>query len=618
MKFTLRPYQQNAADAALAELRRSLEPCLIEAATGAGKSLLVAYLAKILYDLSGKHVLCLAPSQELVEQNYEKFLLTGDPASIFCASLGKKDLRHPVVFGSPGSLKSVARQIGKRIGLIIVDEAQGMTPTVRAIIDDIKNSETGNPNARVLGLTGTPYELGKGYIYRKDENGKTWGEDKAKDPYFMRKVYTISAPELIELGFLTPPIIGALGAAAYDTSGIDFTQSKAKVDAAIDRAFVGRGRATAAVVADVVHQSRNRRGVMFFAASIQHADEIMESLPPEMSRMVTGDLKRTPKKERKKIIKDFKAQKFKYLVNVAVLTTGFDAPHVDVIAVLRRTESIGLFQQIIGRGLRLYEGKHDVLILDYAENIENHCPDGDLFAPEVKAAMGGGSQGGPIDVTCPDCRHVNQFSARKNDEGHQINENGYFIDLTGDLVLTPTAEIGADGKTIKVPMPAHFGRRCQAFHRARDGYEYQCGYRWSSKPCPHCDHDNDIAARYCKECKGELIDPNEKLRTEFKKMKRDPSQMQTDEVLSMNAVPGISKKGNEQMVVTFVCETRQFTVYLQMQARTQQGLAEWERFCKATSNGTVEPQTVTYRKESSGFFRIFNYNQPADKDPSIQ
>jgi DNA repair protein RadD len=65
-----------------------------------------------------------------------------------------------------------------------------------------------------------------------------------------------------------------------------------------------------------------------------------------------------------------------------VLTTGFDAPHVDLIAILRPTESVSLYQQIVGRGLRLAPGKTDCLILDYAGNPH------DLYAPEVGAPKG--------------------------------------------------------------------------------------------------------------------------------------------------------------------------------------------------------------------------------------
>jgi DNA repair protein RadD len=611
MSYTLRPYQLNAVTAALSEIRKSLEPCLIEAATGAGKSLLVADIANKVNKMSGKHVLCLAPSKELVEQNYEKFLLTGEPASIYCASAGRKDLRHPVIFASPGSFKAVAKQVGSRIAVVIVDECQGMTATVVGIIDAIRSV---NPNVRVIGLTGTPYVMGNGYIYRMDENGKVMGDGKSKDPYFMRKVYSITAPELIELGFLTPPVMGALGALGYDTSGIDFTAAKKEVEAQIDRAFMGDNRVTAQIIADVVYQSRNKRGVMIFAATIQHAEECMRSLPPELSAIVTGS---TPKKERERIIRDFKAQKIKYLVNVAVLTTGFDAPHVDVIAILRATESIGLMQQIIGRGLRLYEGKDHVLILDYAENIERHCPDGDIFRPDVKASMGGTS-GMPMTVHCPDCAIENTFSARKNDEGHAIDAQGYFVDLAGDRVMIDTAEIDPETqKPFKLPMPAHFGRRCQAFHPARDGFSYQCGYRWSSKECPNqeCKADNDIAARYCTVCKGEIIDPNTKLRIDFKRQKRDATQLQCDEVLSVQNQYGVSNKGNKQCVTTFVTPYRTFTIYFQYESNSTPRIAEWERYKRATENFTIDPETVTYKKDSlSQMYRVYEYNQPADSD----
>lgn len=612
MNYTLRPYQLNAVTAALQEIRRSLDPCLIEAATGAGKSMMVADLSIKVHALSGKKTLCLQPTKELVAQNYEKFLLTGEPASIYCAALKKKDLRHKVVFASPGSFKSVVKQVGSQIGVVIVDEAQGMTPTVRAIIDEIRAV---NDKVRVIGLTGTPYELGKGYIYRVDENGKVMSDQQAKDPYFMRKVYSITAPELIDMGFLTPPVMGALGVEGYDTSGIDFGASKKELEAQIDRAFMGDGRKTSAIMADVVYQSRGKRGVMVFASTIQHAEECMRSLPPELSRIVTG---KTPPKERDKIIEDFKAQKFKYLVNVAILTTGFDAPHVDVIAILRKTESIGLMQQIIGRGLRLYEGKTHVLILDYAENIEAHCPDGDIFRPDVRASLGNGSSGLPIKVNCPTCRYQNEFSCRKNDEGHAIDDEGYFVDLAGDRVMVDTAELDKDGKPIKLPMPAHFGRRCQAFHPARDGHSYQCKQRWSSKKCPapECQADNDIAARYCTTCKAEIINPNDKLRIDFKRQKKDATQMQCDEVIGCYGRYGVSQKGNKQYVVEFTTPYRTFTIYMQVGDNAHhKAKAEWSRYLAITDGLQVDPETITYKKDSiSGMYRIYDYNQPADSD----
>lgn len=613
MKYVLRPYQQAASDAAFAWIRSSLDPCLIEAATGAGKSLLVTDLAYRVHKLSGKRTLCLAPSQELVEQNHEKYLLTGEPASIYCASAGKKDLRHSVIFASPGSFKAVSDQMGPQIGLIIVDECQGMTATVRGIIEDVRKH---SPNVRVIGLTGTPYVMGDGYIYKMDENGKAMSEEQARNPYFMKKVYSILAGQLIEMGFLTPPVMGALGVAGYDTADVFNAMdngTQKDVDAAIDRAFSGDNRKTAQIIADIVHQSRGKKGVMIFASTIQHAEECMRSLPPELSAIVTG---KTKKADRKRIIKAFKQQKIKYLVNVAVLTTGFDAPHVDVVAILRASESLGLMQQIIGRGLRLCEGKDHVLILDYAENMERHCPDGDIFKPDVKASYSGTS-GAPMDVKCPACAIDNTFSARKNDEGYAIDHEGYFVDLEGKRVLVPTAELDSEGKAICLPMPAHHGRRCQGMHPARDGHSYQCDYRWSSKKCPDiaCGYDNDIAARYCKACKCEIIDPNEKLRIDFKRQKKDPTQMQCDEIVSMTHQYGQSLKGNKQCVVNFTTPYRTFTIYFQTESTSPPRMAEWERFLHATQGMAEWPTTVTYRKDqTSNMFKVYNYNQSADSD----
>lgn len=98
---------------------------------------------------------------------------------------------------------------------------------------------------------------------------------------------------------------------------------------------------------------------MIFAATVEHAREVTGLLPVGGAALITGE---THGPEQDRIIEAFKAQAYRYLVNVAVLTTGFDAPHVDLIAILRPTESVSLYQQIVGRGLRTAPGKTDCLI----------------------------------------------------------------------------------------------------------------------------------------------------------------------------------------------------------------------------------------------------------------
>ena len=592
----LRPYQQAAVDATLAWVKKSTDACLIESATGSGKSLIVAELAARLHKMSGgKHVMCLAPNSDLITQNREKYLATGNPASIYSASAGGQCLRHAVVFGTPGTVKKAAARIGSRFCAVIVDECHGLTPTIRFIIDEMRK---GNDKLRVIGLSATPYRLGSGYVYRMDESGRPNSEERARDPYFTARVFCIQARQLIAEGYLTPPVIGDIGAEHYDTSGLELNKRNQFYADAVDRAFVGRGRKTSAIVEDVVRQSSGRNGVMLFAATVQHAKEIMESLPPSLSRMIGGDIN-TAKDARKRLVADFKARKYKYLVSVGTMTTGVDFTHVDVIAILRKTESVSLLQQIIGRGLRLDECKDDCLVLDYAENIETHCPDGDLFAPEIKASYSA-SESVPLTCTCPDCNTENEFSARKNDEGYEIDDYGYFVDLDGVQIET---EHG--------PMPAHFGRRCQALRRTHGGQYEQCGYRWTSKACPHCDADNDIAARYCKTCKGEIIDPNEKLSIDFKKMKRDPTILQTDEVLAMVHKPVTTRAGMDCIVVTFSTPYRNFDVWLHPYVQGGKLYAQYHQWLELDGN---PPETVTYIKDAeSSFYTIHGYNRPADE-----
>jgi len=613
--MTLRPYQQRALDASLDWMRKSVDPFIIDAATGAGKSHIIADVARIIHDKTGKRVLCLAPSAELVTQNRAKFLATGNPCSLFSASAGGKDLRHPVVFGSPLTVKNrisrFCRPGDDGFGLVVIDEAHGITPTVQGIVAKMKDA---NPNLRVMGLTATPYRLGSGYIFRMWPDGRVNPGTTARAPYFVKCVDRIGAHELIDQGYLTPPKLGEIHAQGYDTSGLTLN-ARGQFDAdAVDRAYHGQGRLTAQIVADVVAQSRDCMGVMFFAATVQHAQEVMQSLPPELSEIVTGE---TNKTKRESILRRFKAGAsgeagaLKYLVNVSVLTTGFDAPHVDVIAILRKTESVGLLQQIIGRGLRLHPGKADCLVLDYTENVETHCPDGDLFSPTIKAQKGGDEGAKSVNAVCEWCGHENAFNMRPEAFGYAdsglIDANGYCTDLDGNRVEVP--DVG--------PMPAHFGRRCLGMIRqGARGEHVRCEYRWTIKECPSCHAANDIAARYCCACKGEIVDPNEKLMADFRAMKKDPTQRQTDKVLAMECKPGVSSRGNKTLRVDITTPYRSFAIWFTPETRHPRGVSEWQAFEAATSGGQEPPETVTYEKDAaSGFYRVIAYNRQEDLEP---
>lgn len=597
----LRPYQRDAHDAVISFIRDCLDPVLIECPTASGKSWIAAAIANTINEMSGKKVLVLAPSEELVVQNREKYMATGNPASLYCASAGQKDLKHNVIFGSPLTVSNTLAKFGSNIAAIVMDEAHGITPTVIRIIEHIKKQ---NPLVRVIGMTATPYRLGTGYIYKHHyQHGQV---EETVDPYFHTLAYAIPAKLLLDEGYLTRPVFEATGE-HYDTSSLSMNRMGQWVGE--DKAFEGKGRKTAAIVADVIEKSRNRRGVMLFAATVKHAHEIMASLPSHLSAMVTGE---TNKKERREIISCFKDKKIKYLVSIGALTTGFDATHVDVVALLRKTESPGLLQQIIGRGLRLDPLKSDCLILDYAENLDYHFPNGDVFAPDIRARRSGGSEG--IQCVCPDCGGTNNFPARPNPDGFNIDAEGYFTDLAGFRIKTGNDQ----------DFPAHLGRRCRNEILMR-GYHERCSYQWTSKECPECGHHNDIAARYCSECKFELVDPNEKLKEIAAKMASDPYATRTSAVNSMQLRrhPGKDGKPDTLRVDVFIDEKPgEVSTWYSPNATSHFLMSKWARFSRDTWGEILtldqalerrtlarSPTQLAFRKkEGTKFFEVVSFD----------
>lgn len=591
--ITLRPYQQEAVDKTIAWVKKSTLPCLVEMSVGAGKSIYIAEVARIIHGMSGKRILCLAPRSELVVQNHSKYKGLGLDASIYSASAGQKSLRHPVVFATPMTFKKVAKRLGSEFAAVIIDECEGTTPVIREIIEEMKG---GSPNLRVIGTTGTPFTTNGGFVYREDEDGRALPESLARDPYYAKKLYTVSTRQLLDAGYLTPAVVGDTGRDSYDALSLTPNRAGKFAPGDVDRVFVGHGRKTAAIVADAMDRMARRKSIVFFAATIKHAEEIYASLHPGVAAVVHGKTK-----DRDKILDKFGKGELRVLINVNILTVGWDCPRVDGIVLMRATESARLLAQIIGRGLRLFDGKEDVLLLDYAKNFERHAEDGDIFNPSIKASYKG-EQGEPIEAVCESCNRVNVFSARKNEEGFKIDQYGYFTDLTDERIMTQ------NHKGEMVPMPAHYGRRCQHVHiRTGD----RCDYYWSCKMCPVCDHANDIAARFCGECRLELIDPNSKLIEMHTRHKKDPTQAQCDEVLSIDYVRGISRAGNDMITANVTTPRRKFPIYLLENSTwaANKKLA----FELATDGFKKLPRTIGYKKKGD-FWEALSFGAPTDDE----
>lgn len=498
--YQLRPYQQQAVDAVIHHFRRRSSPAVLVLPTGAGKSLVIAELAR---KAKGR-VLVLAHVKELVAQNHGKYqalgLQEGLQADLFSAGLGQKENLRRVVFGS---IQSVARNLprfSEPVSLVIIDECHRVGEEEDSQYHQlIAHLKSHNPALKILGLTATPYRLGLGYIYNYHYRGMV----RTTEPrFFADCIFELPLRQMIKQGYLTPPRLIDAPAVHYDFSRLLPRENGLFSDADIERELKRQTRVTPHIVRQIIEYAQERQGVMIFAATVEHAREVTGLLPDGTAALITGE---TPLPERDRLIDAFKARTLKFLVNVAVLTTGFDAPHVDLIVVLRPTESLSLYQQIIGRGLRLAEQKQECLILDYAGNAY------DLFAPEIGEPKPAADTV-PVQVLCPACGFANQFWGR----------------------------LGTNGEVIE-----HFGRQCHGFFEDEGGHREFCDYRFRAKICGHCGAANDIAARRCHSCDALLHDADDQLKAAL--ALKDAKVIRCAGM----SLQASRKQGREQLLVTY-------------------------------------------------------------------
>lgn len=491
--YTLRPYQQDSVDATIRHFQKDIKPAVIVLPTGAGKSLVIAELARV----ARGRVLVLAHVKELVEQNHSKYESYGLVAGIFSAGLNRKDSGNKVIFGSIQSVANAEDEFFKDFSLLVIDECHrvstdGETQYLQ-VIAKLKNA---NPKLCILGLTATPYRMGMGWIYQYHLPKKEMKTEEVR--FFKTCIFELTIGFMIKSKFLTPPIKIDSPVACYDFSALKLKDDKYSFKE-IESILKDQTRITPVIIANIIDMAKDREGVMIFTSSVSHAREILKLLPMGNSAMVVGE---TDIDERDEILIDFKKKIIKYLVNVSVLTTGFDAPHVDVIAILRPTESVSLYQQIIGRGLRLSPGKLDCLILDYTG--VGH----DIFSPEIEDDKPN-SKSVIVDIDCPQCRHINNFWGIKDEEGELIE---------------------------------HYGRKCKGgLQNEVTGEVELCGFRFRFKRCDQCGEENDIAARVCSGCKHLLVDNDTKLKEAMSL--KDAHIMRPDTMLFQK---GYDKKSKEE------------------------------------------------------------------------
>lgn len=449
---TLRPYQQEVLDKLRVRLKETDYPLLVNASVGAGKSLIIAELLRLI-EQAGWRALCLTMNSTLIRQNAETYIAQGGHAGVYCAALNRRDTSEPIIFASPmsvfGSIRVNMKLSRIPFNLIIVDECHNINFNDKSTMYmRIFNHYTNlavklKHKLRFVGLTGTPYR-GKGHTI------------VGEDLFFKEEVCAVTAEWLISESYLTPPIWG------YHDKSLQYDFNQIKLNAMgkfntseLDEAIHKTPRLTGKIMTEIVEIVKQRKGAFIFASSIKHCYECAEWLPPDETAIIIGD---TPDKLREEYIEKAKAGILKYLVNVNVLCTGVDVPSFDTVVFVRPTESLVLYMQCLGRGLRLADGKTDCLILDYAGNLERH---GDIDNPIINKAIQPKTNDPDYCIECFDCNTLNTLDARR------------CIGISND-------------------------KRCDHW------------FEW--KDCHGCSAKNDIVARYCRECKIELLDPNRHLK----------------------------------------------------------------------------------------------------------
>jgi superfamily II DNA or RNA helicase len=345
----LRPYQQEAVDAVYRHLQeRDDNPCVVIPTAGGKSPILAAICRDSVLQWNGR-VLILAHVKELLEQN-SRHLFEADPdlalkVGIYSAGLKCRDTEHPVIVAGIQSVYKRACELDA-FDLIIVDEVH-MVPAdgegmYRQFLSDMKAI---NPNVRVIGLTATPFRMKSGMIC-------------APENILNHVCYEVGVRELIVQGFLCP-LKTKSGTAKADTSNLHVRAGEfvaEEVETLMDTEHLVESACT-----EIVELTSERKSVLVFAAGIAHANHVAEVLRGKYGADVATVFGDTPYEERDSVIKRFKTGGIKFLVNVNVLTTGFDAPNVDCIVLLRPTMSPGLYYQMVGRGFRIHPEKSNCI-----------------------------------------------------------------------------------------------------------------------------------------------------------------------------------------------------------------------------------------------------------------
>jgi len=389
MTFELRDYQKEAVDGLYNYWAgKAGDNPLIVAPTGSHKTAIIAQLIKDAMSYPDTRVLVVTHVKELLEQGASGLLKLYPEADfgIYSAGLKQKVLDRPITFAGIQSVWERAYDIVPAPDLVLIDEAHLLPKNTETrynrFIADLKVC---NPLVKVVGLTATPYRLDTGYLHQ------------GKGRIFDGIAHDIPVGMLMEQGYLSP-VISKGGVKQIDLTGVgkrggEFIESQLAT-AASDPELVK------STVEEIVDLGSDRKSWLVFSSGINHANMLADEFEGQgidVGVVTGGDSSAV----RERTIADFKSGQLRCLINVNVLTTGFDHPEVDLVALVRATASTGLYVQMVGRGTRIADGKENCLILDYGQNVERH---GFIDKVKPKDKSAGAGDGEAPAKQCESCQ----------------------------------------------------------------------------------------------------------------------------------------------------------------------------------------------------------------------
>lgn len=385
--LTLRPYQQAAIDGLYTYFQNNDGNPLIVLPTGTGKSLVMAnFIQGAISQWPETRIIVGAHVRELVEQDYLEYvgLVPFGDTGIYSSGMNRRDTRNAVLFASIQSCYKRAFEF-QRCDILIIDEAhtvpadgEGMW---RTFIDELRRI---NPNLKIVGLTATDYRLATGLLTDGD--------------IFTDVCYEYPLIKAVKEGYLSP-VVPKRMATAYDLSNVA-TRGGEYVAGELEKVFDIDAK-TMTALDEVEAYGVDRKSWLIFAAGNHHAEHVHMELQRRgyKGACVTQE---AGSKERDDAVEGIRNGSIRYLVNNRIFTTGFNARNIDMIVDFGATKSPGLHVQKMGRGMRLWEGKNDCLVLDFAGNITFHGPLDQIKGRSKKKGMGGDA---PVKV-CPECHEL--------------------------------------------------------------------------------------------------------------------------------------------------------------------------------------------------------------------